>query len=297
MRVPLVLAMAACVASAAQAPTINEVMRRAGQYALEYEQKLSLLVAEETYKQTSKPTMAASQGGNLSTANPSGRFGPELGREQRRILKSDYLLVRLDGGGWMPFRDVFEVDGRKERNREDRILNLFLKPSASSLDQARRIMADSTRYNLGSVERTTNIPTLAVLFAQPDLASRFGYDRAADQTVAGRTAWVFAYREVARPSLIKTSKGEDLTLTGRLWIDPATGVILKTNLVAATADVRAIVTVTFREDKTLALWVPARMEETYHSRGSDEINCVATYSNYRRFNVATDEQVKKPPPL
>lgn len=296
MKVPLVLAMAALVASAAQPPTITEVMRRAGQYALEYEQKLSLLVAEETYQQRSKPTLDAMQGGNLSTSNPSGRFGADLGREERRILKSDYLLVRLDGGGWMPFRDVFEVDGRKERNREDRILNLFLKPSATSLDQARRIMADSTRYNLGSVERTTNIPTLAVLFAQPDLASRFRYDRAGDQTVAGRSAWVFAFREVARPSLIKTSKGEDLALTGRLWIDPATGVILKTNLVAATADVRAIVTVTFREDKLLALWVPARMEETYHSRGSDEITCVATYSNYRRFNVATDEQLKKPPP-
>jgi len=75
-----------------KAPTINEVMRRAGQYALEYEQKLSLLVAEGTYKQASKPTMAASQGGNLSTANPSGRFGPELGREQRRI---DHLRGHL----------------------------------------------------------------------------------------------------------------------------------------------------------------------------------------------------------
>jgi hypothetical protein len=39
------------------------------------------------------------------------------------------------------------------------------------------------------------------------------------------------------------------------------------------------------------------MEETYHSRGSDEITWVATYSHYPRFNVATDEQVKKPRPL
>ncbi len=291
----LLAAVAFLLPAASQAPTMNDVMRRAGVYALEYEQKFSLLVAEETYEQTTRSTMAAVQGGNLSTANPGGG-GRELGREQRRVLKSDYLLVRLDGGGWMPFRDVFEIDGRKERNRQDRVLNLFLKPSATSLDQARRIMADSTRFNLGSVRRTINIPTLVVLFAQPDLASRFDYDREDEETVDGRPAWAFAYKDVARPSLIKTSKGEDLPLTGRLWIEPSTGVVLKTNLVAADADVRAIVTVTFREDKDLGLWVPARMEETHGSRGSEEITCVATYSNYRRFKVATDERMKKPPP-
>ena len=279
-----------------QQPTINDVLRRAGEYALDYERRFSLLVAEETYEQTSRLQMSGLPGGNLSTSNPGGGMGRELGRDQRRVLKSDYLLVHLENGGWMPFRDVYEVDGRKERNRQDRVLNLFLKPSPTSFEQASRIMAESTRHNLGSVQRTINIPTLAVLFAQPDLASRFGYDREADDIVDGRPAWVLAYREVARPTLIKTSKAQDLPLTGRLWIDPATGVILKTHLVAADADVRAIVTVTFREDKALALWVPARMEETYSSKGSAELACVATYGNYRRFNVATDEQLKKPPP-
>jgi hypothetical protein len=38
-----------------------------------------------------------------------------------------------------------------------------------------------------------------------------------------------------------------------------------------------------------------KMEETYTSRASDVISCTATYSRYRRFNVDTDQQLKKPP--
>jgi hypothetical protein len=272
-------------------PTVNDVLRRAGAYALDYEQKFALLVAEERYEQRSLKRLAA--GGSSSRPNP----GWDSGRETKRVLKSDYLLVRLDGGGWMPFRDVFEVDGHKERNRQDRVLELFLKPSATSFEQAQRIMIDSTRYNLGDVHRTINIPTLAVLFAQPDIAARFTFAREADETVEGRIAWVFSYRERALPTLIKTSKAQDLPLSGRLWIDPDTGVIFKTHLVASDAGVSAAVTVTFRQDQELDLWVPVKMEETYHSRSNEDISCLATYANYRRFKVATDEAIRKPPSL
>jgi hypothetical protein len=41
--------------------------------------------------------------------------------------------------------------------------------------------------------------------------------------------------------------------------------------------------------------VPQKMDETYTSKASDVIVCTATYSRYRRFNVSTDEVMKKPP--
>jgi len=170
-----------------------------------------------------------------------------------------------------------------------------LKPSPTSFEQAQRVMIDSTRYNLGEVRRNINIPTLAVLFAQPSVAVRFAFEREADETVDGRAAWVFSYREQMQPTLIRTLKEHDLPLTGRLWIEPDSGVILKTNMVAADIDVSATVTVAFRQDKELDLWVPAKMEESYNS-GNEEITCVATYANYRRFKVATDEAIRKPPP-
>ena len=65
---------------------------------------------------------------------------------QRRDLKSDVLLVRAPAGDrWIQFRDVFEVDGKPLRDRDDRLTRLFLKPSASAQKQVEDITAESAR--------------------------------------------------------------------------------------------------------------------------------------------------------
>ena len=68
---------------------------------------------------------------------------------------------------------------------------------------------------------------------------------------------------MARPTLIKTTRGRDLALTGTIWIDPFTGTVVKTELNAADPAVRCQVTVTFRRDEALDMWVPDKMEEYY----------------------------------
>jgi hypothetical protein len=288
-------------APAAQEPRLADVLARAEQYVTQYERRFSVLVAEEHYVQEiRRPDTLPVGGGNLTRANPGGGFMPGGGGgvTQRRTLRSDYLLVQLDmGAGWMPFRDVFDVDGKHVRDREDRLVELFVAPHTdAAFDQADRIMADSTRYNIGAVTRTINIPTLALLFLHPDIRPRFQFSHQGVEAVAGRDAWVLDYRETRRPTLIRTTNGRDLALTGRVWIDPATGVVLKTHLTAADPVVRATVTVTFREDADLDLWVPAQMDEHYKAaRDMNDIHGLATYTNYRKFQVSTDEAVRKPP--
>ena len=93
-----------------------------------------------------------------------------------------------------------------------------------------------------------------------------------------------AYREVARPTLIKTTRGRDLALTGHIWIDPFTGTVVKTDLNAADPAVRCAITVTYRKDDALDFWVPSQMDEYYKAALSlDEVLATATYSNVRRF--------------
>ena len=91
--------------------SLNELLARATGYVSTYESAFSLLVAEETYVQEVwRPGQA---GGNLSRNNPGG--GMQGGAAtKRQVLRSDYLLVQLGpGAGWMPFRDVFEVNAAK----------------------------------------------------------------------------------------------------------------------------------------------------------------------------------------
>lgn len=300
MRTRWNLAVVACsaigvAAQDAQAPLLSEVLARAGQYAVDYEQRFSMLVAEEAYDQRAQQPTQVGNASQLRGPNPGGALA--IGNARARRLRSEYLLVRNDEGGWMPFRDVFEVDGRRLRDREDRMVRLLMKSSPSAVEQAQRFTAESTRYKLGRVTRTINIPTLAVLLPKPGLRERFAFTEKGTEPVAGRIARVVDYEERVRPTLVRSTAGADLPMTGTLWVDPASGVILKTAMSVADTSVVATVGVEFREEADLGLWVPAQMTEYYRAMMSaDEIRCTATYSKYRKFSVSTDEVIEKPPP-
>ncbi len=283
---------------AAPEPSLDQVVTRASAYVHEYVERSSLLVAEEHYVQEIRRPDNHPVAGNLSRTNPGGGFSSGGGVRKRQVLRSDYLLVRLGGGGgWMPFRDVFEVNGSKVADRDDRLTQLFLEPRATSFEQATRIMSDSTRHNVGSVTRTVNIPTLALMFLHPDIRPRFAFTREGTDSVAGRRAWTVEYHERDRPTLIKTTRGRDLPVTGKMWIEPVTGTVLKTSMTAADPLVRAVVAATFKEDPALRFWVPDRMDEHYIAGSdADEITGYATYTNFRRFTVNTDDVMRRPPP-
>ena len=259
------------------------IIGSAMRYAMAYEQKFGLLVAEETsVQELQRPP---NPGDNLSQRNPGGgmRAG---GAMERKIIRSDFLLVQLggDGEGWMPLRDAFEAKGSKLRERDDRLLKLFQGNDKERFEKAAALSEATARHNLGNVARTINIPTLAMMFLHPRVNERFEFTDEGEETIAGRVLRRAAYREAARPTLIKTTRGRDLALTGRLWIDPFTGTVVKTELNAADPAVRCAITVTFRKDPALDFWVPHQMDEYYKAAlGLDEIVATATYSNVRTF--------------
>jgi len=259
------------------------VLSSAMRYTMNYEQRFALLAAEEHYQQEIQ--RPPNPGSNLSRSNPGGGMQGG-GAISTQSIKSDFLLVQLggDGEGWMPFRDAFEVKGRKLRERDDRLLKLFTSNHKDRFDKAAQLTTDSTKLNLGNVARTINIPTLAMMFLHPRVNERFEFTDGGEETVNGRVLRRALYKEVARPTLIKTSRGRDLALTGMLWIDPFTGTVVKTELNAADPIVRCQVTVTFRREEALDLWVPDKMEEYYKAySGLDDILATATYTNVRRI--------------
>lgn len=259
------------------------IIGSAMRYVMAYEQKFVLLAAEETsVQELQRPP---NPGDNLSRNNPGGGMRPG-GAISRMVLKSDFLLVQLggDGEGWMPFRDAFEVKGAKVRERDDRLLKLFQSGDNERFEKAATLSDATAKHNLGNVARTINIPTLAMMFLHPRVNERFEFTDEGEETIGGRVLRRAAYREAARPTLIKTTRGRDLALTGHLWIDPFTGTVVKTDLNAADPAVRCAITVTYRQDDALEMWVPAQMEEYYRAAlALDDIVSTATYSNVRRF--------------
>ena len=123
-----------------------------------------------------------------------------------------------------------------------------------------------------------------MMFLHPRVNERFEFTDGGEETVNGRVLRKALYREVAHPTLIKTSRSRDLPLTGTLWIDPLSGTVVKTDLNAADTQVRCQVTVSFRRDDTLEMWVPEKMDEYYKAySGLDDIVATATYTNVRKI--------------
>ena len=289
LALPAALLAAAPATAAAQEPTLVDVLVRATDYVGRFSAQLSGAVAQERYEQFAT---GPARGG-------FGRFPNEASDRYRRTLRSDYLLVRPRGGDrYYGFRDVFEVDGQTVRDRDERLSKLFLDPSAAADAQIRGIMNDSSRYNIGDVQRNFNVPTLALLFLRPAYKPRFAFERVTDdkprlgldRPAPTGDLWIVAYREDWPTTVIRGRESSNLPAAGRFWVEPASGRVLASELVVENAELAATITVRYEVDPKLGHLVPAEMRERYENRRQkSRVDGTATYSGFRRFQVQVTE--------
>jgi hypothetical protein len=274
-------------AVAAQEPTLDTVLQRAGTYVVEFQRQLSGIVAEERYEQN----VAASLTLSRSSA----------GQVVSRVLKSDLLLVKPAGiDRWIQFRDVFDVDGSPVRDRSERLMKLFVEPSQSTAKQVEQIVEESTRYNIGKMQRTINVPVLALVVLDPVNQSRFRFKRletpgrptTRTALANAASAWTIEFREVDKETIIRGDRGRDMPARGRFWIDPATGQVLASELIAEDVFIRGQVDVAYDLEPGIGPLVPVEMRETYDlRRDGSRVFGVATYSRFRQFQVKVDEKI------
>ena len=293
VRTPLLVGLALVLAplpGGAQEASLAVVLGRATAYVDGLYEQLSGMVSEEQYEQRSRAT--------------SGLGARNL-RAQRVTLRSDYLLVRPNGSDrYYGFRDVFEVDGRPVRDREERLTQLFLDPSASAGRQIQGILDDSARYNVGDVVRNINTPTLALLFLRQDYRPRFEFERVSDTSPplgldlpdGAADVWVIEYKETWPTTVVGGGDGRNLPAHGRFWIEPATGRVLVTELAFEDFAVSSLIVVGYAADEAMGHFVPVEMRELYgNRRRGSRLDGTATYTHFRRFQVQVDDRPPSAP--
>ena len=272
----IVLAGAAGLHAANETPTLKIVLARAGDYAIRFERELTTLVAEERYTQ------------EVVGAEPV----------EHRELRSDLLFIcQLGFHRYVEFRDVFEVDGRQIRERDARLMQMASRSSDRSM---RQIVTESAQYNIGDIERTINVPLLPLMFLIPENQRRFKFNvqkgvqplstandipSSSPRFTVSTEVWAVEYREVEKPTIIRFVDGRrSIPVHGRFWIEPSSGRVLMSELIAEDRTVHAMIDVSYQSEPVLDLLVPIEMRETYW-RGDQptRITGIATYDGFRRL--------------
>jgi len=279
----LALALLTAGGAAGQRPSLREVVALAGDYVRSYAEQLSAVVGQEEYVQTVTEREGASGSGGTETI------------ARTRVLLSEIALIQVAGNawGWEGFRDVFDVDGTPVGDRRNRFERLFSESPGTAIQQARTIADESARFNIGPVSRNFNVPTAVLFFLHPSNQHRFRFTRDGEEDVSGRPAWVVRFEERERPTIIRTPQHKDVPATGRVWAEPGSGRVVRTELRVSkfapeANESTAKISVDYRFEQRLELWVPVEMREEYvavSGRSESRTVCLAKYSNFRRFTT------------
>ncbi len=268
-------------ARARQPRTLEDVLEAAADYVGRYEAELGVMIADERYDQK----MSASRR-----------------RDTRQRLDSHFLFLRLPGTNeWLGFRDVYALNGRQVRPRDDRLAALLVDPTADVARRARAIVEESSKYNLGRQDHTVNVPPLVLDWITERVRPRLAFSKLGEPRLRGVQTWRIGFKEISRPTLVRTPLGDDVQSEGSYWIEPLTGRILETELIsrveikpgpAALAlgrlqvrTVKAIVRVSYEPDSRLSVLVPVEMREKLEVPPFGVAEGTAKYSNFRRFEA------------
>ena len=260
-------------------------MARAGEYAQRYAASIAAIVAEETYEQR--------------------YFTPHESRpSQARVLRSEVLIVRLPlDVPWLMYRDVIAVDGREVTDQRGRLEQIFRdSPSSGALERAQALLRESSRFNIGPVERNFNVPTLALVFLLSSNQARVRFTLGGTERAEGRSWAVIRGVETGRPTLVR-SNGIDTPLSLTYWVERESGAVYRSEVSFATPSggSRVRVAARFAWNAGAQLWLPSEMTERYDLRTSLEsvdaryyVEGSAKYSNVRRFEVRTQDELRVP---
>ena len=260
---------AACLAPApidAQAPSRDELMDRVASAVQLFVDNFTNVVAEEAYHQ------------RFRQAAP-----------QRR-LRSDFLLVGYPGQDklFLTFRDVLAVDGRPVHDQQERVAKLFLEPFQDAVRRAGEIEREGLRHSVSN-GRLMN-PLQVMSYLQGPYQENLDFAVSGMEPGLGAGVRRLDWQQRVLPGYRVSP------LSGRAWVVEQTGRVVKTELRTGIGAAARFTTTTFAFDQALRIDVPVEMHDAMPLAMNDEFLGTARYSNFRRFQVRTDQDIDVPPP-
>jgi formate-dependent nitrite reductase membrane component NrfD len=270
----VVLIAAACLTAApgAQVKQLDlspkALAAKASKYVTEYTTTLRSVIAEETYIQE-------------TYASREVRTG------SRRMRGDMYLVFLPADREWMAIHDIIEVDGQPVTDRQElRALIASSTETSVIAELARR----HQRYNIGTIGRSFNEPTLPLLIVDDRRLESVKFSREPVQAAPTGLLVTLTFEErKGHPTIVHSTTGAPIYSTGEIVIDPESGRIHRTRIAFKYNSIQAELSTTYALEPKIGLWVPSVFTERYEGErnGLKEIViCSARYTNYQRFETS-----------
>ena len=103
--------------------------------------------------------------------------------------------------------------------------------------------------------------------------------------------WAVEFEEKQSGTLIKTERLRDLPSRGRFWIDPLTGRVLMSELIAKNRQIAATVDVSYQSEPLVGFLVPVEMRENYQDRrGASRVASAGGSGSFRSTSTKISDQ-------
>lgn len=232
------------IVTAAQQPPLPDVLKAAADYISKFAGPALVIEAEEQQTQTD---------------TSSGQIGGT------RRLKSDFVVIALDDARVASFRDAFEVDGAPLRERKNRLLDLLRSTDATTVDKLRDLSEASVRNYISPNLYVLGDPTLPLQFLRPQNQGRFAFKAEGVRKMDERQVAIVRFTEQGTERFIQSP--EKAPITGRLWIDTATGAVRQAELTFSGKEFNLRSNTKYALDPSLGLWLPSEMVLNSDVRG------------------------------
>lgn len=265
-------------AQKAAAPSAQDLLDAASDYARSAYPKLANIVATEEYVQERR-----------------------IEAKAKRVLRSEFLLVQhpTETQNWLAFRDVLEVDGKKLENHQERLQRLFVMPTIENWRLVGDIASASQRYHLDGANVSVTNPFVVVALIDRYYRPRLQFKLGKQDKDVGPNVWTLTFQEPEAKEMVTINGAQTLRSVepllqkdlarGTVWIEVGTGRILRTQLRMGDGLGAPTSATTFRYDEKLAVAVPVEMKTTWtDGTGSrSAVSGTAKYTSFRQFGIQT----------
>jgi hypothetical protein len=213
------------------------------------------------------------------------RWGSKPQPEARRVILSDYYLVRLPAGGPLrEFRDAVAVDDKLLLTAEERAQKWLRLVAAATPEEFAAAIADPARHRMHR-DQFALLPLLVTRFAER-YRDRMKYFFAPERGELPADQVLVGYRQFGGEGLMDLD-GQAVYPSGVAWVEANRGAIVRIVEDLRQKNTGYTLQVEFAHQQALGAWLPdsilVRTLEAGRLRWQNEYR----YRDWRRFPVAS----------